>query len=226
MSADDSKSPQCPLGEQDCPWPIEVQSLRGRVERLEELVTHDALTNLYNVRHLQETLPVILERTRRSLRPASLVMVDLDHFKRINDTWGHQVGDLALKQTAKILCHQVRIVDTVYRYGGEEFMIILPDTGLRPAIRIAERIRAEIAEKPVHHEGGAFHITASMGVDVHMPKDERGPEALIESVDRLLYEAKESGRNRVCHRDLADVERDAGISIDEKKALHGLFGDD
>jgi len=226
MSVDDPQNPVCPVGEQGCPWPDEVQNLRVRVDRLEELVTHDPLTNLYNVRHLQETLPVVLERTRRSMRPAALIMIDLDHFKQINDTWGHQVGDLALKQTAKILCHQVRIVDTVYRYGGEEFMIILPDTGLRPAIRIAERIRAEIEEKPVQHEGGEFHMTASMGVDVHMPKDERGPEALIESVDRLLYEAKESGRNRVCYRDIGEVEQDVGITVDEKKALHGLFGDD
>ena len=224
MSSDDpQREPHCPVGEQSCSWLDELVKLRGRVDRLEELVSHDPLTNLYNVRHFQQTLPVVMERTRRTQRPASLIMVDLDHFKKINDTWGHEVGNVALKQTASILCQQVRIVDTVCRYGGEEFIIVLPDTGLRPAIRIAERIRNEIAEKPVRHDRGEFHMTASMGVEVHLPGDERSAEELIDSVDRLLYRAKESGRNRVCHADMRRSEKDKGITADERKALHGLF---
>ncbi len=227
MSADaPPQDPKCPVGEQSCDWLDELVKLRGRVDRLEELVSHDPLTNLYNVRHFQEALPVVMERTRRTHRPASLIMVDLDHFKRINDTWGHEVGNVALKQTARILCHQVRIVDTVCRYGGEEFIIVLPDTGLRPAIRIAERIRNEIAEKPVRHDRGEFHMTASMGVEVHLPDDERSAEELIESVDRLLYQAKESGRNRVCHADMRTTEKKKGITADERKALRGLFGEE
>ena len=225
MTSDSKDELQCPVGEQDCLWLDEVRELRGRVERLEELVSRDPLTHLYNLRHLQELLPVVLERTRRSHRPAALIMLDLDHFKRVNDTWGHEVGNIALKETARILCQQVRIVDTVCRYGGEEFMIVLPDTGLRGAVRIAERIRTRIAEKPIEHTQGSFHMTASMGVDIHMPQDERGPDAFIDAVDKLLYRAKESGRNRVCHRDFSEVEIEAGVSHDERAALRGLFSE-
>ena len=226
MSADPEQPPECPVGEQACPWLDEVQALRGRVDRLEELVTHDSLTGLYNLRHLQDLLPVVLERTRRNRRPACLIMLDLDHFKKVNDTWGHEVGNIALRQTAKILSQQVRIVDTVCRYGGEEFIIILPETGLRQAVQIAERIRRCIAETTVVHEKGEFTMTASMGVDIHQPDDDRGAEAFIESVDELLYRAKEAGRNHVCHRDFAEVEVEAGVSHDEKAALLGLFGED
>lgn len=225
MSSDSQQNPECPVGETDCPWLSELDRLRNRVDRLEELVSRDPLTNLYNVRHLQEVLPAILERTRRSLRPAALIMLDLDHFKQVNDTWGHEVGNLALKQTARILCQQVRIVDTVCRYGGEEFVIILPDTRLRQAITIAERIRAAISAEPVRHEQGEFRLTASLGVDVHLPREERTPEELIESVDRLLYQAKENGRDRVCHRDLAGLEEETGVRQEEKDALMDLFRD-
>lgn len=226
MTSDSKEKLHCPVGEQDCPWLDEVQDLRGRVDRLEELVSRDPLTHLYNLRHLRELLPVVLERTRRNHRPAALIMVDLDHFKRVNDTWGHEVGNVALKETARILCQQVRIVDTVCRYGGEEFMIVLPDTGLREAVRIAERIRTGIEKKAIEHAQGSFHMTASMGVDIHMPQDERGPEAFIESVDRQLYRAKESGRNRVCHPDFAEVGKETGVSPDEKGALMDLFRKD
>jgi diguanylate cyclase (GGDEF)-like protein len=204
----------------------EVAQLRGRVDRLEELVTHDSLTGLYNLRHLQAVLPVVLERTRRSDRPASLIMLDIDHFKQINDTWGHEVGNLALKQTARILCQQVRLVDIVCRYGGEEFVVVLPDTGLRQAVQIAERIRRRIANRPVAHAGGEFRMTVSMGVEVHQPGEDHNPQAFIESADRLLYRAKESGRNRVSHRDFAEVATETGVSQDEKEALRGLFTED
>lgn len=226
MSTKPQQSTECPAGVESCPWLDELHQLRDRVDSLEELVSRDPLTGLYNVRHLQETLPVVLERTRRNHRPACLIMVDLDHFKQINDTWGHEVGNLALKQTAKILCKQVRIVDIVCRYGGEEFVIILPDTGLRQAVQIAERIRACIADKPVVHEHGETRMTASMGVDVHLPSDDRDPEAFIEAADRLLYRAKESGRDRVCHRDFAEVGVESGVSHEEKDALQGLFSRD
>lgn len=226
MSPVPPKKPECPVGEPTCPWLDELQALHGRVERLEELVSHDPLTGLYNMRHLQEILPVVLERTRRNHRPACLIMVDLDYFKKVNDTWGHEVGNIALKQTARILCAQVRIVDTVCRYGGEEFVIILPDTGLRQAVQIAERIRKCIADTPVTHEKGEFRMTASMGVDIHQSRDDRGPQAFIESADKLLYQAKEAGRNRIVHRDFAEVESETGVSSKEKEALRGLFGEE
>jgi diguanylate cyclase (GGDEF)-like protein len=215
------EQPACPLDEPDCPWLEEVQALRRRVGQLEELIARDPLTGLYNVRHLQEVLPAMLERTRRNHRPLCLIMLDLDHFKQVNDTWGHEVGNLALRQTARILSAQVRIVDTVCRYGGEEFVVILPDTGLRAAVRIAERIRQAIAEAPVEHPGGHFQMTVSMGLEIHRPQDEIDPEGLIEAADKLLYQAKQAGRNRVCHRDIDEVEPDSGVSREERDALLG-----
>ncbi len=226
MKTDSQQPPKCPVGEPECPWLDELQALHGRVTQLEELVSRDPLTGLYNMRHPQETLPVVLERTRRNHKPACLMMVDLDHFKRVNDTWGHEVGNIALKQTARILRSQVRIVDIVCRYGGEEFVIILPDTGLRQAVQIAERIRRTIEETPVRHEEGEFHMSASMGVDVYMPLDERSPDAFLDSADKMLYQAKEGGRNRVVHRDFSDIETETGVSAEEKDALQGLFGKD
>ncbi len=220
------EQPECPLGESACPWLDEVRALRRRVEQLEELVARDPLTGLYNVRHLHEVLPAMLERTRRTHRPLCLIMLDLDHFKQVNDTWGHEVGNIALRQTARILSAQVRIVDTVCRYGGEEFVVILPDTGLRAAVRIAERIRQAIAETPVEHPDGSLRLTASMGVEIHRPQDDIDPEALIEAADRLLYQAKQSGRNRVCHRDIEEIEPDTGVSTEEKDALSDLFRKD
>lgn len=223
MNGEPEQSPQCPVGEQDCPWLRELEKLRVRIEGLEELVSRDPLTGLHNVRHLQEMLPVVLERTRRSHRPASLIMLDLDHFKKINDTWGHEVGNIALRQAARLLCSHVRIVDIVCRYGGEEFIIVLPDTGLRQAVQIAERIRRAIEETPVEHDGGRFHMTASLGVDVYLPRDKRSPEAFIEDADRMLYQAKESGRNRVAHRDFSEIETETGVSSEEREALRDLF---
>jgi len=223
MNAKNEPSPSCPLGESSCDWLDELQDLRQRVDKLSELVSHDSLTGLFNYRHFSGTLPAVLERTRRSLQPACLILVDLDHFKKINDTWGHQVGDLALQHAARLMQQQVRIVDTVCRYGGEEFAIILPDTSLRQAVAVAERIRKAIEETALVFAEGELSFTASLGVDVYLPSSSRSQEALIESTDKLLYQAKESGRNRVCHRDLAEVESRTEVSREERDALRGLF---
>lgn len=219
-------SPRCPVGEPACDWLDEVTKLRQRVDELAELVSHDPLSGLFNYRHFSETLPTVLERTRRSGRPSCLIMFDIDHFKRVNDTWGHEVGNIALKQAARILRQQTRMVDIVCRYGGEEFVVILPDTQLRQAVHVAERIRRTIEQTAVKLDQGEFHFTASMGVEVYQAQDSLEEEAFVEAADKLLYQAKESGRNRVAHRDFTEVESQTSVSKEERDALRGLFGDD
>ncbi len=105
----------CPVGEQDCKWLSELSRLRQKVNELTELVSHDPLTGLYNVRHFSEILPQTLERTRRNGNPGCLMLADLDHFTKINDNWGHEIGNIVLKEATRTLKQQVRIVDTVDR---------------------------------------------------------------------------------------------------------------
>jgi diguanylate cyclase (GGDEF)-like protein len=217
--------PDCPVGESSCDHLDNLQQLRAHVEELTQLVSLDSLTGLFNRRHFTDTLPAVLERTRRSLRPACLILVDIDHFKNINDTWGHSVGDLALKHAARILQQQVRIVDTVCRYGGEEFAIILPDTELRQASNVAERIRSNIAETPLIVDTGDLSFTASLGIEVYQPNISTSAEALIDAADKFLYQAKHAGRNRVCHRDFAEVESQTEVTHEERDALRELFDD-
>lgn len=214
---------QCPVGEEDCHWLGELAKLQQQVDELTELVSHDPLTGLYNFRHFSELLPRVLERAKRSSHPSCVIMVDLDHFKNINDTWGHEVGNIALKQAAAILLKQVRMIDIACRYGGEEFVIILPDTALRQAVHVAERIRLAIAETPVVFSEGEFNFTASMGVDVYSSQAPLSAEQFMESVDKLLYQAKAEGRNRICHRDFAEVESATSVSQEEKDALSDIF---
>ena len=224
MDTSTDQSPECPVGEASCSWLDELARLHRRVDELAELVSHDPLTGLFNYRHFSETLPTVLERTRRSGRPSCLILVDLDHFKSINDTWGHEVGNIALRQAARILRQQTRMVDVVCRYGGEEFVVILPDTRLRQAVDVAERIRHALQEAPVVFEQGEFNFTASMGVDVYRAQDTLTEEAFVESVDKWLYQAKDGGRNRVAYRDLAEVESQTSVSKEERDALQDLFG--
>jgi len=214
----------CPNEGITCPWWNELSELRQRVDQLQELVSHDPLTGLFNFRHFSDTLPAVLEKTRRSLRPSCLIIVDLDHFKNINDTWGHEIGNIALKRAAGILTQQVRMVDVVCRYGGEEFVVILPDTRLRQAVEVAERIRRAIEQTTLVFDGGELNFTASMGVDVYRSEAPVSSEEFIDSVDKLLYQAKHAGRNRVCHRDFAEVESVTQVSQDERDALFELFG--
>lgn len=223
MDKETNQAPTCPVGETSCTWLAELQQLRERVDALADLVSHDALTGLLNRRHFDLTLPAVLERTRRSLQPACLVLIDLDHFKHINDTWGHPVGDLALQHAANIMQQQVRMVDSIYRYGGEEFVVILPDTRLRQAVEVAERIRVAIQDTPLELEEGELGFTASLGVEVHLPTQSTSPEKLLEATDKLLYQAKETGRNKVCHRDFSEAESQTEVSREEREALRGLF---
>ncbi len=190
--------PVCPQGDA-CPLQTELASLRSELETLRALVHTDALTGLFNYRHFTRTLDLEMERSRRSGKPVALLMIDLDHFKRFNDTWGHEAGNMALRHVARLIQNTVRRLDIPCRYGGEEFAIILPDTSLHAACVLAERLRALVAGTPVHWDGSAIELSCSIGVDVHTAADRDDAGGFVRRADAWLLQAKTQGRNRVCH---------------------------
>lgn len=162
-----------------------------------KLATVDGLTDLYNHRYFQETLKQQIETARRYGNSVSLIIVDIDFFKKFNDTYGHQAGDAVLKQVAQVLKKNVRTSDVVCRYGGEEMSIILPNTNNQEARINAERICKAVAEKPFKlNATDESNVTISLGVAT-FPENGSEPKELIETADRGLYRAKENGRNQV-----------------------------
>jgi len=224
--------PLCPVDEPQCPWIDRVLALEEEVKRLAEMVSTDPLTGLFNYRHFSKVLKAEMDRTRRSMNPTSLIMVDIDHFKKVNDEWGHEVGNLALQQTARILCHQVRKIDVACRYGGEEFVIILPSTALTQARQIAERIRREIETTAVEGDHGQFAMTASLGCNEFRIDSDWNAEQFVAATDEYLYQAKNNGRNQVGCPEPAERYGDAELSTDERGDLfammqtHDIAGED
>lgn len=207
---------QCPAGD-ECAYYQEVVSLRT------EVVT-DPLTGLFNVRHFREALEIELERTERTLISTAVMMIDLDHFKQINDTHGHEAGNLVLKQTARIIRDTTRRLDIQCRYGGEEFVVILPTTELMLAAHVAERLRENIAATPVFIDGHtAIGVTASIGLALHSAEQPTTSSRLVEAADEQLYRAKAEGRNRVCYPVFEVPETQ--VSGDEKQALGSMFSE-
>jgi diguanylate cyclase (GGDEF)-like protein len=182
------------------------QSLRAANKRNEHLSQTDALTGTYNRRHLMQRLPQEAERTRRYRHALSLVLCDVDHFKQVNDTHGHQVGDQVLQGVAQFLRDCVRVeIDWVARYGGEEFVIVLPETPLSGALAVAEKVRAGLAAAELSIGNLVLKVTASFGVagfDQLEPGDVAIVDRLIAQADACLYKAKSSGRNRVAGKRL------------------------
>jgi diguanylate cyclase (GGDEF)-like protein len=156
----------------------------------------DPLTGLWNRHHFGEQLQRCLEAADRQGHPVSLVLVDIDHFKRVNDTWGHEAGDAVLKQLARILQDGVRSLDICVRYGGEEVAMLLPFTDSEHAVEVAERLRARIAAQPFRHGGAEIPVTASFGVAT-FPETVKDRDQLFPASDKALYIAKHEGRNRV-----------------------------
>jgi len=178
---------------------IALLERNAALEELKRVSITDGLTGLYNRRHFDDTLDSEWKRARREQQPLSLVMLDVDHFKKFNDNYGHQAGDDCLVQVANALQLPLRRpVDTAARYGGEEFITILPNTPGEGALVVAEKMRQAIAALNIPHEhsSAANHVTVSLGVATTMPTKDKNMEALIKSVDTALYEAKEAGRNR------------------------------
>ena len=213
---------RCPIGKDECTWLDEVELLRIKVDELSELVSTDALTGLYNYRHFEKVLQAEMDRSKRSGIPTSLVMVDIDHFKKINDQYGHEVGNKALKHIATILTNEVRTTDLVCRYGGEEFAIIFPETQLNLAVKVADRVRETIDFTSLEIDNQTVHITASMGASVYLKTSVISLEEFIESADGYLYEAKQSGRNCICHIDYSDLRKVTEVSVDERAMLFNL----
>jgi diguanylate cyclase (GGDEF)-like protein len=156
----------------------------------------DQLTGLWNRHHFGEQLQRTLNEADRYGTQVSLVLVDIDHFKRVNDTWGHEAGDAVLRQVARILQDGVRSVDICVRYGGEEIALLLAQTDSEHAVEVAERLRGRIAAQPLQHRGAEIPVTASFGVATY-PETVKVRDQLFPASDKALYIAKHEGRNRV-----------------------------
>lgn len=176
--------------------------LLEREETLRLLATTDPLTNLFNRRHFSDLAETEIRRMLRYKRPLAAIMFDIDHFKQINDTYGHVIGDMVIKMIADATKALIRRPDIAARYGGEEFIILLPETSAWDAINIAERLRQQIEQTTVETEAGSIHVTASFGINDYLDKNDYGSiEVLlakfISYADQALYSSKSSGRNRV-----------------------------
>jgi two-component system, cell cycle response regulator len=170
-------------------------------ERLRHMSQTDALTGLDNRRQLEERLQEMFEHARRLGEPFACVMCDLDRFKSVNDEHGHQAGDAVLKQFARILREEVREIDRAGRYGGEEFMLLLPGTVLDAAVTFAERVRKHVEGHTFTFEQASIKRTASFGVSAWPHPRVSNCDALMRAADDALYVAKETGRNRVVRFD-------------------------
>lgn len=177
----------------------ELQDELGEKNKeLEQLSISDGLTNLFNHRHIQEMVHEEYERARRTGEPLSVVMFDFDHFKRVNDEHGHQVGDRVLQEMADILRKTAREIDKLGRYGGEEFIALLPETDPDNATVFAERVRERVARHPFDVGGGeSINLTISAGTATYPCPGVYNPKTLVQRADQALYDAKDAGRNRV-----------------------------
>ena len=165
-------------------------------KEVRELAIHDALTGLFNRHYLNERLDAEYSRAERAGHPISFLLMDIDHFKEVNDTYGHQAGDYALKTIAQIIMAQIRKSDIACRFGGEEFMIILPDTGPESAIQKADAFRKSISDRVYEFGGKEFSITISIGIAVY-PVNGTENDQILSKADAALYEAKRAGRDQV-----------------------------
>lgn len=172
--------------------------LRDNVHNSLKMAVTDPLTGLYNRRYAIPHMGALMERADNEKSPLSTALLDIDRFKAINDTYGHGVGDEVLKEFAKRVRQSVRGVDLTARIGGEEFLVVMPETSLSASAVVAERLRANIAGQPfkVSHEVGAIDVTVSIGVSALRDESDK-PETLLERADVALYQSKNDGRNRV-----------------------------
>ncbi|SFM40093.1 GGDEF domain-containing protein [Thermodesulforhabdus norvegica] len=157
----------------------------------------DPLTGLYNMRSFFRALESEMHRTRRSRVPTSLIMLDLDHFKQINDTYGHIAGDYVLKSVADTLRNGVRAGDLPCRYGGEEFAVVLPGTSLSQAVGVAKRLKEAIEKLKCFYAGKEIPVTASFGVATYRGTTPPEVTPFVDRADKCLMEAKQNGRNRI-----------------------------
>ena len=172
------------------------QTILEQAEQLRELSVRDALTKLHNRRHFDEHAATLFSQAVRHKRPLSVVIGDIDYFKRINDQFSHATGDAVLRKVGEILRGHMRLTDLVARYGGEEFVIALPETPLPQAASLCDKLRKLIEDFPWHEVHPDLKVTMSMGVYGDLAAGTA--EAMLQKADALLYRAKEGGRNQVC----------------------------
>ncbi len=171
-------------------------TIRMRLEqKLENLATTDSLTQVYNRYKINGEIDLHIARAKRSNTPFSLLMFDIDHFKNINDTYGHYVGDVVLKDLTRVIQKNIRELDCFGRWGGEEFMLILENTNKEEAMKVAQKIRSVVEKTPMARH---YHITISVGVSQYKISEQKS--MLLERVDQALYKAKEGGRNKVVYK--------------------------
>ena len=173
------------------------ERLLAAKEELHIQATQDALTKLSNRRHVLNRYAEDSDRCTREGQPLSVMMLDLDHFKNINDTYGHSGGDEVLKAAAARMQCSVRSYDTVGRFGGEEFLIILPNTDRIAALQVAERVRAAMSDLPITVDGKVIRFSCSVGVAIRHPGETISDADLMHEADMALYRSKETGRDRV-----------------------------
>ena len=177
------------------------RSLRKSNTEIRILSITDPLTGCYNRGYLSERLPQEIKRAKRYRHPLSLVLCDIDHFKKVNDIYGHQTGDQVLIQFVQCITESIRdTVDWVVRYGGEEFIAVVPETDFSGAYIMAERLRTTISQTAIKIQEKGIHITASFGVtgfDPDTPDEKISPDSMINQADKYLYQAKQEGKNRV-----------------------------
>lgn len=180
--------------------------------QMQYLAVTDTLTGVYNRRGLFDRGQQEISRSLRSSRPLAAIMLDIDHFKQINDTFSHVVGDEVLRILTKLCQDNLRSLDIIGRYGGEEFAIVLPETDTASAQLVAERLRQCVAETPVFTQNGVVNFTISVGV-ASMTDGISTMAVLLDRADTAMYQAKETGRNRVCTVSLEDDAYDGYITI-------------
>ncbi len=166
------------------------------LKEMEQLAITDSLTGLFNSRQFFRQIKMEIERFTRYARPLSMLLLDIDYFKRYNDTWGHLEGDKVLMNFGRIISACMRSMDTAYRYGGEEFTIILPETGIEKACVVGNRIKDKIADEIFEPEPGK-KVTVTVSIGAAQIKDGEDVSAFIKRTDKLLYKSKESGRNQL-----------------------------
>jgi len=209
----------CPQGHGECPVLREVLQLRAECDRLLQLAVTDPLTGFFNYRYMLNRLDQEMERTNRTGVPTGLIMIDLDHFKDINDSYGHYAGDKILQWTCALWRRNVRRIDIPCRYGGEEFVIILPGTDLSQAVMLAERLHAIMNNTKMNFEDHEIHLTASFGVVAYRGQKPLSALNVLDCADQMLLRAKMQGRNRVYSESPEPPEPCTEVTPEERIAL-------
>jgi diguanylate cyclase (GGDEF)-like protein len=191
-------------------------SMQNILTNLSKLVLEDSLTGLFNRRYFDRALEGEMERNARDHRPLALAIIDIDHFKRVNDTWGHDGGDEVLKAVARIMNKNIRQTDILLRIGGEEFAVIMPNVRYQIAENVMERLRLDIENSTITVNSKKLRVSVSVGIAVREANKLVSAEKLYKQADRALYQAKETGRNKVV---LSGAPTSSGLTTSEREAL-------